>query len=240
MKVTKTIYRCDFKFHIDDIIAMYDEYENHGVLYTDGEKCVWFKFQNNTCTKMKEIKFKLQNQFKSGGYSANRLARNRDIQRTHHITEIGEKTIEIFMKINPKSVIFCGPGSFKIEVMTSKNINSYYEKTQKTILKSLTLCDDDFNKMCDSIKDMINTIDNDNDEFYKIQGMIIMADDRLIFGEDDIINGLHNQIISTVYLHDDYFLDIENLMIECKKVKFKRISNATILDYGGIIGIKYF
>lgn len=240
MKVTKTIYKCDNKFHIDDIIDMYDDYENYGVLYTDGEKCIWFKFQNNIFTKLKENKFKLQNQFKSGGYSANRLARNRDIQRSHHITEIAEKTIDIFKKINPKSVIFCGPGNFKVEVMTSKNITSYYEKTQKTILKSLTICDDDFNKMCDVIKDMINTIDNDNDEFHKIQEMIIMADDRLVFGEEDIINGLHDQIISTLYLHDEYILDVENLIVDYRKVIIKRISNATILDYGGIIGVKYY
>lgn len=241
MKVIKPVYKCDNKFHIDDIIDMYDNHDNHGILYTDGEKCVWFKLQNNIFTKLKDYKFKLQNQFKCGGYSANRLARNRDIQRNHYITEISEMTIDIFNKINPKSMIFCGPGNFKIEIMTSQIIQSHYENT-KTFIKSLTICDNEFGKMCDMIRDMINTIDNDNQntEFEKIQNMINMADDRLVFGEDDIMNGLNSQIISTLYLHTDYVFDNDKLMIDHKKLAIVRISNISILDYGGIIGVKYF
>jgi len=245
MKVTKAIYKCDNKYHINDIIDMYDNHDNHGIMYTDGEKCVWYKLQNNIFTKMKEIKFKLQNQFKCGGYSANRLARNRDIQRNHYITEISKITIDILKKINPKIMLLCGPGIFKVEVMThilekgniwSKNIN----------IKSLTICDDDFGKMCDMIKDTIYNIDNDNhkNDFEKIQDMITMADDRLVFGKDTIMKGLNDQIISTLFLHTDYLfdndIDIGNLMTKCKKLTIIRISNMSILDYGGIIGIKYF
>jgi peptide subunit release factor 1 (eRF1) len=101
MQVRNSFYRCDSKFYIDDIIQMYaEDHKINGIVYTDGEICVWYTLINNTLKKVTNDSINLQNQFKNGGQSSNRLARNREIQRDQYLTNLAEKTVSLYYDKN--------------------------------------------------------------------------------------------------------------------------------------------
>ena len=74
---------------------MYEDHEVNGVIYTDGSECIWYQLKGNNFKKMANINIYLQNQFKNGGQSSNRIARNREIQRDQYLLMLAEKTIDI-------------------------------------------------------------------------------------------------------------------------------------------------
>jgi len=79
-KVRCTLYMCDSRFYIDEIIDMYKEHDVNGIIYTDGEECVWYELKNNSFKKLMDKDVFLRNQSKKGGQSANARASKNIIQ----------------------------------------------------------------------------------------------------------------------------------------------------------------
>src|SRR5271156_1777534 len=96
-RIRNTFYRCDSQFHIDELVSMYSkEYDINCVIYTDGNECCWYELKNRNFKRVAHRDINLQSQFKGGGQSANRHARNIEIQRDQYILMMAEKTVELF------------------------------------------------------------------------------------------------------------------------------------------------
>jgi len=112
---------------------MYKEHDVNGIIYTDGEECVWYELKNNSFKKLMDKDVFLRNQSKKGGQSANRIARNRDIQRDQFIQLMAEQTIKLFydkMESYQKvvNIVFCGPAEFKGELAANRLITSFFQE----------------------------------------------------------------------------------------------------------------
>jgi peptide subunit release factor 1 (eRF1) len=232
-KVKKTFYRCDSKFYIDEIINMYEDHEVNGVIYTDGSECIWYQLKGNNFKKMANINIYLQNQFKNGGQSSNRIARNREIQRDQYLLSLAEKTIDIFYnkdenKQTISNILFCGPAEFKIELSTHKLINKFFVNIQ---LVNMSLFNSDL--IIESIKNIKDPSDIQNMTI--INDMISMGDDRLVFGKE-IKQMIEMCQIKTLYMHVDMKCDFKpDYKLTIIKMKCDDINK-----YGGIIGIKFY
>jgi hypothetical protein len=194
-----------------------------------------YELKNKDLIKLSSSTIYLQNQFKNGGQSANRLSRLRDINRDHYITSLSEKTVQIFYdkennKSKVKHLIFCGPAQFKIEISENKLISSFFNN-----IHIINMADLDYDLL-------ISTVDNFDDPGEKtivdrIRQLIDMADEKLTFG-NDIIQDLNACLLRTLYVHKDCKV-IDNLKISYD-VEIIKISSHMINQYGGIIGIKFY
>jgi len=235
-RIKNSFYRCDSKFYLDDILNMYKDHDVNGVVFTDGNVCVWFEHKNNDLKKIGSTNVHLQNQFKNGGQSQNRLSRNRDIQREQQLTSLAEKTITHFYnkensKQRVKYVLFCGPAEFKIELSEHKLIQGF--------LKNIHLITMGTNLDLELLNNSIEKIDDPQDKINvaEIKRLIALADSKLVFGED-IQKGLSMYQIKTLYIHkDSEFLNDIELEYEVTIIK---ISSDMINEYGGAIGVKYY
>lgn len=243
-KIRNAFYRCDSKFYIDDIVNMYTdyvingEYRNiNGVIYSDGKICNYYELENKNLKKISSNTIRLQNQFKKGGQSTNRLSRNRDIQRDHNITSLVEKTIDIFYdkkenKSKVSNLIFCGPAEFKVELSEHKLINSFFSKIPIHIIK---MEDFDYTLLMKTVANFDNS--KEISHISNIKELIALADDKLAFG-DEIKEYLKTCQLKIIYVHTENKL-LDTVLINYN-VQIIRLSSTFINDYGGIIGVKFY
>lgn len=235
INIKKGYYRCDSRFHIDDIQKMYVDLmfdtKTFNIIFTDGKTCSWYKTCDIVDAKFIHLysyKILLQNQFKKGGQSTNRLARNRDIQRDHYLTEIAEKTLELFSCKN--NIIICGPAEFKKELSDHKLIRNNY-----TNIKVLNMNILNEKMILDEVK--TQKIDSDILIIKKIEEMILLCDDKLIFG-CEIPEYIYLKQIETLFL--DCNIDPEIYINDVGyEIKIIRLNNTFLQNYGGVIGVKF-
>jgi peptide subunit release factor 1 (eRF1) len=209
------------------------------VIYCDGKICDYYELKNYNLKKITSSTIHLQNQFKNGGQSANRLRRNRDIQREQYITLLAEKTVTVFYDktINSAKIsnlIFCGPAQFKIEISEHSLITSFFAKIGihiVTMQDSNAILTYDWQDLVDGFDPQeIKHLEN-------IRHLILIADNKLVFG-DEITQCLETCQIRTLYIHhSNDFLDNcpVNYGVEIIKIK-----SDIMVDYGGMIGIKFW
>lgn len=233
-----------------------DDHVIHGVVYTDGKICTNYELKYGFLSKVASSSIHLQNQFKNGGQSANRLMRNRDIQRDHYITKMAERVIESFYDKNinaskVKNLIFCGPAQFKIEISEHKLIKSFFDAR---FIHVINMGEMDY----DLLIDTVNKFDDPEEKniVSEIRELIAMTDHRLIFGQDieSCINSfevkilyVHKDIEQYLESHPDLESQYQLRVIELiknpeikKRINVIKISSHMIMEYGGMIGIKYY
>lgn len=212
---------------------MYEDHNINGIIYTDGSECIWYQLKGNNFKKISNITIYLQNQFKNGGQSSNRIARNREIQRDQNLQMLAEKTVDLFYdktenKQNVCNIIFCGPAEFKVELATHKLINKFFVNVHTVTMGEL-----DMELIGETIKNIKDPADLKNMEI--INDMISMGDDRLVFGKD-IIPLIEMYQIKTLFIYSEMKSDIKPEY----KLEIIKIRNNDINKYGGMIGIKFY
>lgn len=234
-RVKNTFYKCDSKFYLDEILEMYKDHDVNGVIYTDGNECVWYELKSRDFRKIASKTIYLQNQFKNGGQSTNRLARNREIQRDQYIQMLAEKTVELFYdkKNNYQKVsnlMICGPAEFKVDLSAHRLILSFFKSVHNVTMGTL-----DQNIILQTIANLSDPVDKKNVD--NIRYMITLADEKLVFG-DEIKPMIENCELKTLYVHES--LDIEKTLLPGYKLEFVKIKSDMINEYGGMIGVKYY
>jgi len=234
-RVRNTFYRCDSKFYLDEILSMYEDHDTNAVIYTDGNYCTWYLLKNRDLKKVATITIHLQNQFKEGGQSQNRLLRLRMIQRNNNLTRLAEKTIELLYDKTANcqksvNIIFCGPAEFKIELSEHKLISQFF-----TNIHILTMSDMNYELLIDYTNKIVDPAEYEITKY--LQYMINTADSKLVFGQD-IKQSLEDCEIKTLYVHkDNEFLKD---YIPLYKLEIIKVSASMINEFGGMIGIKFY
>ena len=233
--IKRSYYRCDVRFHIDDILDMYNDYNDDGIVYIDGKTCSLYKHNNGYYTKVFDSDIRLIGKFKNGGQSQNRLMRIREENRDYFISETIENVIKTFYdKKNSEckvvNLIVYGPGNLKSDIIKSKLLKQYFNN-----IHELTLNFMDYDK----VSEFINNIDDPSEKIHidDITQLIDTADDKLVFG-DDIWKLIDECQLAKIYIHNTI------LKINDMKLKYSpdiiKLSSNKIMQYGGIIGIKWF
>ena len=237
-------YKCDNKFHIEEIILMYDNYDINGIVYTDGEECIFYELKSKYFKKILSCSIYLQNQFKAGGQSANRLSRNRDIQRYEYVSLMAERTVELFYDKNSniskiKNLIFCGRAQFKNEIKDHKIIKSFFNNIN---VNAVTMDDLNFNIILEYIDNLNDPLEMQH--INNIQYLLRMNSDKLLFGEEIISAILHFEL-ETIYVsnNSDKLKEIKDIM---KKNNIDYSINVIMIKsnfleiYDNIIGVKFY
>lgn len=241
MEVRSGFYKCSPKFHLDTIVNMYIDHRVDGVVFTNGEICTWYHYKNQSLKQLTSQKIELQSQTRRGGQSAKRYARNRDIKRDHYVTELAEKTIELFFDKNTNvqtitHLILCGPAEFKCELSEHKLLTNNFEN-----IHIVTMADMNIVTLANSIDDFDDPLEKS--VLDQIRKMVETADPRLVFG-DEIIDALKNKQIKTLYVHTNVdlnnFMNLDISSMFDYNISVVNVSSHSINNYGGAIGVKFY
>lgn len=214
---------------------MHKDHNVDAVVYTDGNECSWYELKNKDFRKLANKSIYLQNQFKNGGQSSNRLARNREIQRDQYIQMMAEKTVELFYNKTDNcekisNILFCGPAEFKTELSAHKLITSFF-----TNIHVVTMAELNHEIILETLSKIEDPADRENVDY--IKHMIETADDKLVFG-DELMPLIETCQIKTLYIHRD--LKLADQIITHYKLTIIKMGSDMINQYGGMIGVKFY
>jgi len=235
------LYRCDKMFHVQSIIDMYNKEEGIiGTVFIDGKQIIINNIKSYTSDVFNakcvyKNGMRLQSRFKTGGQSAQRFDRIERNIRDGYLTKYDDTVWNIFYdKHNNKPLIdilvICGPGTICSELSKCPLITKYFANITK--VKPVAKLDIiAINKLYHY--DLINLR---NIHLVEIKELIEKADDRLLFGRDEILENLKLCTISKLITVDIHITDGINYEPDIIVIK-----NSSFLEsYGGYIAVKYY
>ena len=245
--IKKFYYKCDKKFHLDDLIVLYEKHDNNAIVLISGKRTDFY-LHNPVETKfLKTMTITLPNQFKAGGYSAPRFERIRNEKISIYIKKICELMVSYYVTngvFNCKKIIIAGPAELKELVCKEDLFIKYFstklagiftigEIVNTSIYQVISLAS---NKIDLALCDEDNHISN-------IESMILDPNkiNLIVFGQDNVLSLFYANQLKEIYIfHLSSYYD-EIIGSHRDKTKIIAIKNNVFAaKYGQIIGIKYF
>lgn len=124
-------YRCDKKFHLDDVICLFQEPKQHyGLILVSGSLTQFWTWTPEQSQVVRRIKKVPPSQHKTGGQSAQRFDRLYSEWFDAYVAEIVDTTVGIWTEQGQSTilgVVVAGPGLLKKRVIESKTYKQYFE-----------------------------------------------------------------------------------------------------------------
>ncbi|TBT98199.1 subunit 1 of eukaryotic peptide chain release factor, partial [Hamiltosporidium tvaerminnensis] len=109
--INTSLYMCDSKFHVDDLLRQYEDESKFGIIVMDGHSTLFSTVQGNVKTILQELTVDLPKKHGRGGQSSVRFARLRLEKRLNYIKKVAEIMNGIYLtdsKINVEGLILAG------------------------------------------------------------------------------------------------------------------------------------
>jgi len=240
--IKRFYYRCDNKFHIDQLLELYEDPKHYGLIYVSGSELIIYSVHTvgaelrNTVLYKKSVK--LQKSQKKGGQSAARIGRLHDEHHKAYITLMAEKVAERLDDF--RALIIAGPAEKK-----QKLADELHDKYCANIAGLFT-CEsneDIFERYYDPIIEIMETIEFAEDAKLVAEFTDPRNSDNVAIGKQEVNENLALGRVSTVLVHKDH---IQSGRVNVKKLETKcRETGANVFvinshsvkflkDYGGI------
>jgi peptide chain release factor subunit 1 len=243
-KITISKYICGKSFDLDYLLEMYKEEKIYGCSIITGELCKNYKITKSGTyigyQQLDKLSTKLQKKQKKGGQSSVRIARIGLEKRELYKDKIVDNIINSYLVDNKTKcivsvLILAGNASLKSEIANDERIKQFFtipiiildtesinvaEIYERAKLDILRIDEIDSFTVVEEITDLMRT----NDE-------------RLLYGIDEVMNGLENyeveKVIYNIRIPDDQKRLLNGFDIRCIEIM------DGIIDIP-IIGVKYW
>jgi len=254
-KLAKSVYICDSKFALDSIIDMYNDIvSSFGIVLISGKNCgIYTVVQTGyhiECNTIFKKSVDLQGKFDGGGQSQNRLRRIVEEKRAEYVSKMADQIVKSYMcdnntKYIVESIIIGGPSNLKHDLMNKSNIKQYFTSKIKLVVDTehtdhhtaLNL----FHQHYDTfVSEESHEVD---DQVKTIKNMINMGDiDKLTFGFKETYENLKNAMLKYVIIKTNSDQTDSIKLDEATKVGCILLHSRSrlLIDYGNIIGIKWY
>jgi len=251
-KIGQTIYKCDKKFHLDPILEMYCNPKYYGVVFVTG-KMYSFYLITKTGNHIENKKIlsnqvDLPNKHKKGGQSSVRFARLHDERTEAYIKKLGELVVKSFLCDNNtkyviEKLVIAGPSSKKNLLAKNELVKQYFNDKHQ-LLKTGDLNDSVVHETLDDIRNLIDISDDTKSDniIEKVNDMLMIADDKLVFGVDEISHCLKYNELREIIVSDKETNIIKDIEAICNdKCIVHIIAHEKLCRLGiNIIGIKWY
>ena len=209
------LYRCDDHFHVDILNDMLKDDYLIGFLAIDAKDTGWGILYGNKVEVLKETSSGVAGKHRQGGQSAKRFQKLREMELTYYFNRIAQITREYFIDIYQiKGLIISGPGPTK-EEFARDNYLEY--RLQEMIIATIDASyagsegiREAFTKSTDILSNFRMVEEKQIVE--KLFKQINSNTGLGIYGLDDIINNLKNNIVDTIIITDNaelYIIEIK-------------------------------
>jgi peptide chain release factor subunit 1 len=252
-KINNKNYKCDSRFHLDQILEMYDEKVNSvGIVLVSGRefKCYIVNIFGTAfeCKLLNHDTTYLQSQHKTGGQSAVRMERNRKIEKHEYEKKVMNNIMKSYLSDNNtkyiiEGIIIAGPAELKNTIMDLDLFGQFF----KSKLIDTIACDnindktvyEVYEKASDKILSYIDS--NEYEILTEVNELITYASDKLLFGAE-IFENIKNCMVSKLIINKDMPKEEKNKIKELitYSCEIHEVPSYKIKMYGDMIGIKWF
>lgn len=243
--VKKFYYKCDRKFHLDDLISLYEEHDNNAIVLVSGKRTDFYLHNPIETKFLKSISVTLPNQFKAGGYSAPRFERIRNEKIGVYVKKICELMVSYYVTegvFNCKKLVIAGPAELKDLVCKEEIFIKYFSTKLAGIFTIGEISDTSIYQVINLTSASMNSESDEHEYISNIESMILDPSkiDFIVFGEEEVLALFHANQLKEIYISNasQYYNDIASSNNKTKIIPVKNITFAK--KYGQIVGIRYY
>lgn len=248
-KINISFYRCDNKFHFDNILDMYNNENLIGVCLLSGEELriysVSITGSHVEPRLVKRITICLPNKQTKGGQSAVRFARNADIVRNQYVIKYVENIVNAYMtenntKCNVSKIVVAGFGYMPDDVIENALFKQYLNKY---LYKKLVISSIDDLTVVKIIKDLHLVLSTDlaTNVDTEIKSLIENNADMIGFGKNECINYIESKNITKLFVNKNLMTqDIRDIFMRCKNINIIESNSSQLELYGGWLCVKKY
>jgi peptide chain release factor subunit 1 len=243
--VKKFFYRCDRKFHLADLIKLYETYENYAIVLISGKHVEFYLYNTNQLKFLKSLDESLPNQHKTGGQSAVRFERIRDEKIGWYVKKIIDLMVQYYVregKFIHKGLIIAGPAEMKEFIKEEEPFVKFFEKFLLRTITIAEITNQSIHQVIRLASDVLSSESDDKNLLGRFEQMIINPKtiDLFVFGVKEVELALNSGQLKELYVSNKY--SQKEIIL---KTKFKTNihiikSNNFIMKYGEIVGIRYY
>lgn len=243
--IKQFFYRCDKKFHLNDLIKLYETDENYAIVLISGKRTEYYLYNANQTKFIKGFDESLPNQHKTGGQSAQRFGRIRDEKIGWYVKKIIEFMIKFYIidnKFSYAGLIIAGPAEMKKLVREENLFIKYFHKN---LLKTLTISEitsQSIYQVINLASDVLTSEATEKNLLFIFEQILTDPNkiDLIIFGIQETINAFKLGLLKEIYvadknIHKQFIIKTET------KTKIHIIKSSSFVSkYGELVGIKYY
>ena len=227
------LYRCDDHFHVDILKNMLKDENMIGFLAVDAKDAGWGLLHGDKIEVLKETSSGVAGKHRQGGQSAKRFQKLREMELTYYFNRLATITREYFIDIYPiKGLVISGPGPTKEEFI---NDNYLEYRLQNMIIATIDApysgsegIREAFAKSSDILSNfrMVEEKQIVEKLFNEINNNTGLG----IYGLDDIINHLKNNIVGKIIITNNTELyRIESKCKKCEHIQEKIVERIKVI-----------
>jgi peptide subunit release factor 1 (eRF1) len=248
-KINISFYRCDNKFHLDDILDMFCNETLIGVCLLSGEE---LKIYNVSLTGahvepklIKKLEIKLPNKQKKGGQSAVRFARNADIVRNQYVNKYSENIVSSYMtenntKCNVSKIIIAGFGYMPDDVIETPLFQQYLKKYLYKKLSINSINDMTVVKIIQDLnigmtEDLSKSVDTE------IKTLVEQNSNMLGFGKTECMEFLESENVAKLFVNTNLInRETRDILIRYQYLEIVESMSYQLELYGGWLCVKKY
>ena len=228
------LYRCDDHFHVDILKNMLKDENMIGFLAVDAKDAGWGLLHGDKIEVLKETSSGVAGKHRQGGQSAKRFQKLREMELTYYFNRLATITREYFIDIYPiKGLVISGPGPTKEEFIN----NNYLEyRLQNMIIATIDASYSGSEGIREAFAKSSDILSNfrmveEKQIVEKLFNEINNNTGLGIYGLDDIINHLKNNIVNKIIITDNTELyRIESKCKRCEHTQEKIIERIKVIS----------
>lgn len=248
-KINISFYRCDNKFHLDNILDMYNNENLIGVCLLSGEELRIYKVSitgsHIESHLIKHINIKLPNKQKKGGQSAIRFGRIADIVRNQYVTKFVENIVNSYMtdnntKCNVSKIIIAGFGYMPDDVIESSLFQQHFNKY---LYKKLTINSIDDLTVIKIIKDLHLVLNEDLSKNVDTEIKLLVENnpDMIGFGKNECLNYMELKNMTKLFVNKNCIThEIKDIFMQHLNINIIESTSSQLELYGGWLCVKKY
>ena len=227
------LYRCDDHFHVDILKNMLKDENMIGFLAVDAKDAGWGLLHGDKIEVLKETSSGVAGKHRQGGQSAKRFQKLREMELTYYFNRLATITREYFIDIYPiKGLIISGPGPTKEEFI---NDNYLEYRLQNMIIATIDASYSGSEGIREAFAKSSDILSNfrmveEKQIVEKLFNEINNNTGLGIYGLDDIINHLKNNIVGKIIITNNTELyRIESKCKKCEHIQEKIVERIKVI-----------
>jgi len=228
------LYRCDDHFHVDILKDMLKDDNLIGFLAIDAKDAGWGILYGDKIEVLKETSSGVAGKHRQGGQSAKRFQKLREMELTYYFNRVAQITREYFIDIYPiKGLIISGPGPTKEEFV---NDNYLEYRLQNMVISTIDASYAGAEGIRESFTKSMDILSNfrlveEKQIVDKLFKQINSNSGLGVYGLDEILNYLKNNVVGTVIITDSVNLyRIESKCNKCKHTQEKIVERIKVIQ----------
>ena len=228
------LYRCDDHFHVDILKDMLKDDNLIGFLAIDAKDAGWGILYGDRVQVLKETSSGVAGKHRQGGQSAKRFQKLREMELTYYFNRVAQITREYFIDIySIKGLIISGPGPTKEEFV---NDNYLEYRLQDMIISTIDASyagSEGIREAFDKSSDILSNfrLVEEKQIVEKLFKLINSNSGLGVYGLNEIINYLKNNVVDTIIITDKIGLyRIEAKCNRCNDTQEKIIERVKVIQ----------